>query len=34
MVVRVIAPRQMSDSVDYDHAGWVSGILRDVFGTG
>ena len=34
VVVRVIAPRQMSDSVDYDHAGWVKGILTDVFGPG
>ncbi len=32
LVVRVIAPREMSDSVDYDHAKWVRGILTDVFG--
>lgn len=34
VVVRVIAPREMSDSVDYDHAKWVTGILADVFGKG
>lgn len=34
VVVRVIAPREMSDSVDYDHAKWVVGILADVFGKG
>ncbi|MBV1861523.1 MAG: hypothetical protein KUG77_24100 [Nannocystaceae bacterium] len=34
VVVRVIAPREQSDSVDYDHAKWVTQILSDVFGKG
>jgi hypothetical protein len=32
LVVRVIAPRELSDSVDYDHMKWVRGILSDMFG--
>lgn len=32
VVVRVIAPREISDSVDYKHSEWVQGILRDMFG--
>ena len=32
MVVRVIAPREVSDSVDYDHPKWVRAMLSDVFG--
>lgn len=32
LVVRVIAPRELSDSVDYDHTKWVRGILSDLFG--
>ncbi len=32
VVVRVIAPRERSDSVDYDHETWVRESLNDVFG--
>ncbi|MEM6294392.1 MAG: hypothetical protein AAGA54_24175 [Myxococcota bacterium] len=32
LVARVIAPRELSDSVDYDHGKWVAGILTDMFG--
>lgn len=32
MVVRVIAPRELSDSVDYDHPKWVQAMLSDMFG--
>lgn len=32
LVVRVIAPRELSDSVDYNHTKWVRDILADMFG--
>ncbi|MGH1343014.1 MAG: hypothetical protein ACRBN8_15745 [Nannocystales bacterium] len=32
VVVRVVAPRERSDSVDYKHAAWVQEVLREVFG--
>lgn len=32
LVVRVIAPREVSDSVDYDHRAWVQRMLAQVFG--
>ncbi len=32
LVVRVIAPRELSDSVDYNHTKWVRDILSDMFG--
>ncbi len=34
VVARVIAPRELSDSVDHNHGEWVKGILRDIFGAG